>query len=87
MDLLNTTYNKLERLAISADQLLTVVVRHWDSWSTYRKLTALDDRQLKDIGLSRLEIDRIARGEIAAGRPVEGAGYVEKGSRQTVRAA
>lgn len=87
MDLLDTTYNKLERLAVSADEWLTVAVRHWESWSTYRTLAALDDRQLKDIGLSRLEIDRIARGEIAAGRSAEGAGYADEETRRTVRAA
>jgi hypothetical protein len=87
MDLLNTTYNKLERLAVGADQLLTVVIRRWESWSTSRRPRALDGRQLKDTGSSRMEIERIAHDEIAAGRPVEADGFTGEGGRQTVRAA
>jgi hypothetical protein len=75
MDLLNTTYNKLERLAIGADQLLTVAIRRWESWSISRN-------QLTDTGRARMEIERIAHGEIATDRPVEA-----DGSRQTIRAA
>jgi uncharacterized protein YjiS (DUF1127 family) len=60
MDLLNPTYNKLEKLAVDADHLLTAVLRRWQSWSTYHKLMALDDRQLQDIGLTRPEIERTA---------------------------
>ncbi len=87
MDLLNTTYNKLERLAVSADEWLTAALRHWESWSTCRKLAALDDRQLRDIGLSGRGIERIAGGEAAAGRSAEEAGYADDRSRQAVRTA
>jgi hypothetical protein len=47
MNLLNSTYNKLERLAVSADQWLTGALRQWG--------------QLKDIGLSRKATGGVAR--------------------------
>jgi uncharacterized protein YjiS (DUF1127 family) len=68
MDILDRAYNRMELLAIGADEMLSGVRRRWDAWATYRKLSALDDRQLMDIGLSRREIERIVRGEVAAGR-------------------
>ena len=40
----------------------------WLSRSTYAELAALDDRTLRDIGLTRGELRYIAR-ETAAGRP------------------
>ena len=87
MDLLNTTYNKLERLAVSADEWLTVALRQWESWSTCRKLAARDERQLEDIGRSRLGTERVVREEIAPGRSAETTGYADARGRQTVSAA
>ena len=48
MDLLDSTYNKLERVAVSADEWLTAALRRWDSWSTRFRLAALNERQLKE---------------------------------------
>jgi uncharacterized protein YjiS (DUF1127 family) len=81
MDLLNSTYNKLERLAVSADQWLTGALRQWDSWSTTFKLAALDERQLKDIGLSRKATGGVARDD------AEQTGHAEDRNRQAAGAA
>lgn len=67
MDLLSTSYNKLELLAVDADHLLGFVVRRWQSWRTCSRLMALTDRQLKDIGLARSEIERAAPPGAASG--------------------
>jgi hypothetical protein len=68
MDLLNSTYNKLERLALDADYLLTAALRRWHSWSPGRTDSAPNQRNLE-------AIEGIARGE-AAGSPAgaEGGG-------------
>jgi uncharacterized protein YjiS (DUF1127 family) len=81
MDLLNSTYNKLERLAVSADQWLTGALRQWESWSTCFKLAALDERQFKDIGLSRKATGGVARDD------AEQTSHAEDRNRQAARAA
>jgi hypothetical protein len=81
MDLLNSTYNNLERLAVSADQWLTVALRRWDTWSTAFKLAALDQRQLKDTDIARMTTGPSARDR------VEEAGHADDRNRQAARAA
>jgi uncharacterized protein YjiS (DUF1127 family) len=49
------------RSALSIGEFLGSLVRRYRAAMTYRELTALDDRQLADIGLSRDDIAGVTR--------------------------
>jgi uncharacterized protein YjiS (DUF1127 family) len=49
------------RMAIDNFSMVTRMVKNWRFRGALRQLARLDDHALRDIGLSRAELDRLAR--------------------------